>query len=133
MKIKQIKALVEETLEINAVTIMETYDKSGDTYYLCDGVIIIIHHSKQQINLCFHVAMRPDTAALISIALTKIRYPFIFSLPFIYDKDGNVVDGEKAEKLFQSNLSTTIINEFMQEQQQLQLLNMIVPENTLSN
>jgi len=133
MKIKHIKALVEETLEIKAVTIMETYDKSGDTYYLCDGVIIILHHSKKQINLCFHVAMRPDTAALISIALTKIQYPFIFSLPFIYDKDGNVVDGEEAEKMFQTNLSSVIIKEFMQEQQRIQLLNSIVPESTLSN
>lgn len=133
MTIQEIKKFISKTLKKNRITIHDSYDVDESTFYVCDAIILILDHEKREINVCFHISMKPDISALISLLLTKIKYTIIINNSFIYDKDGRVIDGNKAEDIFRENITNKIVGDFINQQNQLFMLNMINHDDALMN
>ena len=131
--VKAIKKVVIKTLKSNNVKIKQVEDDDNVTYVVCDGAIIILEHEKRELHLSFHISMKPDIASLISLLLTKINYLMIINKPFIYGENGEVIEGAKAEARYIETISAQVIGNYINEQNQLQVLNYLSPENSSMN
>lgn len=119
------KLLMEKVVDTLRKSDLEVYGYNFDDnkwYVTADSTIITIP-SKDEIFVSFHVNTRPDTSAVIILLLNQIEnIKVCVNDIFIYDKDGKIFYGKEAEVMTEEQNKKQIIDNFIQDQYQIQFL-----------
>ena len=115
--------VIDKLRKLNTEIINEK-DLNEDEYMIATtDAIITIDNKKKDITICFHVSSRIEDSVIMSLTLNEIRGIKLFiSDVFIFDDDGNYIDGDKAIELFESKKAEKIVKDFIKFQTEKHIL-----------
>lgn len=122
---------IDNNIVNNIIQMLEKYDlkvldkyKIEDKYYLILEFILIVYSEEENnIDLSFHISIKPDLSAIISLLLSNLGEIKIINVMESYiDKDGKILLGDEAEVEYSERLKNNIINGYLNEQFQLHYL-----------
>lgn len=112
-------------LDEYGIPVFDDYeDGSGNYVIMAENMILTLDPVIKVIFVSFHVTTKPDDAASTSLILNEIpRIKISIGEVFVYDPDNKqILSGKKALSVFDETQKETIIQEFIEEQNNLQFL-----------
>jgi hypothetical protein len=122
---KAIKDLVIEKLKESSFEIIDEKSLDENEYMITTKDAIIIENEKdKKVNVSFHISSKIEDSVILALVLNEIKEIDLFvGDTFVFDDKGNYVDGEEAEKVYESQKANIIIEDFMKIQAQKHFLN----------
>lgn len=128
---KSLKNKIIDKLEEYDIPITKQLEEDNEYVIFINDINIIIKSDIKEVFLSFYVNCKPSYASKITLILNEIKDIKRFDVgeEFVVNEDGDILDGEDAYKFMEEYRKKNIINDFIQEQNQVYLLNHVKPFN----
>jgi hypothetical protein len=113
------KDKIIKKLEEYGIEIFKEFKHGDEDVIMAEDMTISC--KKDELFVNFHVTTKPSKSARIILILKEINdcKKFYIGDDFVFDKNGNFMDGEEAHKYICDNMKQTTISDYMQQQAQV--------------
>ena len=120
---KDSKEKIKNKLEEYGIEIFKEIKHDDEDVIMAEDMTISCR--KDEVFVNFHVTTKPSKSARIILILKEIQNckKFYIGDDFVFDKNGNFMDGEEAHKYYVNTMKQNTISEYMQQQAQIYYMN----------
>jgi hypothetical protein len=117
------KDKIIKKLEEYGIEIFKEFKHDDEDVIMAEDMTISCR--KDEVFVNFHVTTKPSKSARIILILKEIQNckKFYIGDDFVFDKNGNFIDGEEAHKYYVNTMKQNTISEYMQQQAQIYYMN----------
>jgi hypothetical protein len=118
-----LKKIVKNKLDEYGIDIFKEFEYEKEEVMMAENLTVSC--KDDELFVSFMLTASPSFAARIILILKEISEvnKFCVGDDFLFDDDGNLIDGEKAKKYHEECLKKETINEFMKQQSQIYYMN----------